>query len=155
MFCISLSEYSHAKSCNLIFHILLPELNFHVLELIVISYTHISLPEYLPPRIGCNVILHMSLSKHSNHRIYCSFILHISGNKVGLNNGLTELLSLSNVHIVNVKEPAPGNWRLRVSSTGPHTVRVTGLSTADFVTGFSKYPTKDISQTSLRPIQGE
>ncbi|CAG5129711.1 unnamed protein product, partial [Candidula unifasciata] len=76
------------------------------------------------------------------------------GNKVTLSNGLTELLSLSNVHIVNVKEPAPGNWRLRVSSTGPHTVRVTGLSSADFVTGFSKYPTKDISQTSLRPIQG-
>lgn len=71
-----------------------------------------------------------------------------------LENGLTELLSLSNVHIVNIKEPDPGNWRLRVSSTGPHTVRVTGLSTADFATGFSKQPTKDFSQTSLRPIQG-
>ncbi|XP_012942941.1 hemicentin-1 [Aplysia californica] len=76
------------------------------------------------------------------------------GNKKTLKNGLTQLLSLNNVHIVNVKDPMPGTWRLRVSSSGPHTVRVTGLSTADFASGFSKYPTEDFSQTRLRPIQG-
>ncbi|XP_059151468.1 hemicentin-1-like [Physella acuta] len=76
------------------------------------------------------------------------------GNRMTLENGLTELLSLKNVSIVNIKDPVPGNWRLRYSSEGGHTVRVTGLSSADFVTGFSKYPTKDLTQTNLRPIQG-
>ncbi|KAH9500753.1 Hemicentin-1, partial [Bulinus truncatus] len=71
-----------------------------------------------------------------------------------LGNKYTELLNLSNVRIVNIKEPPPGNWRLRVSSTGTHSIRVTGLSSADFVAGFSKYPTRDFSKTSLRPIQG-
>ncbi|CAL1547240.1 unnamed protein product, partial [Lymnaea stagnalis] len=76
------------------------------------------------------------------------------GNKKLLGDGFTELLSLSNVKIVNIKEPVPGNWRLRVSSSGTHSVRVTGLSSADFVAGFSKYPSKDFSKTALRPIQG-
>ncbi|KAI8779431.1 hemicentin-1, partial [Biomphalaria glabrata] len=71
-----------------------------------------------------------------------------------LGNKFTELLNLSNVRIVNIKEPTPGNWRLRVSSSGTHSIRVTGLSSADFVAGFSKYPTRDFSKTNLRPIQG-
>lgn len=82
------------------------------------------------------------------------FSLLKQGNRMTLENGLTELLSLKNVSIVNIKDPMPGNWRLRYSSEGGHTVRVTGLSSADFVTGFSKHPTKDLSQTNLRPIQG-
>ncbi|GFN88309.1 hemicentin-1 [Plakobranchus ocellatus] len=76
------------------------------------------------------------------------------GKRKTLRNGLNELLDLSTVRIVNVKSPDPGTWRLRVSSSSAHTVRVTGLSHADFVSGFSKYPTQDMTATTLRPIQG-
>ncbi|KAL8608110.1 hypothetical protein ACOMHN_016565 [Nucella lapillus] len=69
-------------------------------------------------------------------------------------SGVKELLSIKNVQIVNVKKPSPGTWRLRVGSSSPHSIRVTGLSTTDFATGFSKYPTRDFTSTQLRPVQG-
>ena len=66
-----------------------------------------------------------------------------------------ELLNIKNVQVVNVKSPDPGTWRFRVGSSSPHSVRVTGLSTTDFAAGFAKKPTKDFTETSLRPIQGK
>ena len=68
---------------------------------------------------------------------------------------MKELLSIKNVQIVNVKDPTPGTWRFRLGSSSPHSIRITGLSTTDFATGFSKYPTTDFSTTSLRPVQGQ
>lgn len=53
-----------------------------------------------------------------------------------------------------MKDPTPGTWRIRVGSTSPHSIRITGLSTTDFAAGFSKYPTREFSTTTLRPIQG-
>ncbi|XP_008936946.1 PREDICTED: hemicentin-1-like, partial [Merops nubicus] len=40
------------------------------------------------------------------------------------------------------------------SSSGRHSVRITGLSTIDFRAGFSRKPTLDFKKTSSRPVQG-
>lgn len=77
-----------------------------------------------------------------------------SGAKRTTESGVKELLSIKNVQIVSVKDPTPGMWRFRVGSSSPHSVRITGLSTTDFATGFAKYPTRDFASTSIRPIQG-
>ena len=89
--------------------------------------------------------------------VQSNIIISIStpGREKTLANGLKGLLDLNNVRIVNVKAPKAGTWRLRVRSTGAHTVRVTGVSHADFVVGFSKRPTKEMTSTTLRPIEGK
>ncbi|KAK3087485.1 hypothetical protein FSP39_006555 [Pinctada imbricata] len=75
-----------------------------------------------------------------------------SGERVTKFNGLTELLDLSNVKIVNFKNPNPGVWRLLTNSDSAHTTRVTGLSSADFNIEFSRKP--DRLQRELRPLAG-
>ena len=70
-------------------------------------------------------------------------------------DGLTNLLDLKKVKIQNVKEPQPGKWKLQVSSNSSHTVRVHGLSSANFFNGFSRRPVTDISSTTLRPLAGK
>ncbi|XP_078604169.1 hemicentin-1-like isoform X2 [Branchiostoma floridae x Branchiostoma japonicum] len=69
-------------------------------------------------------------------------------------NGLTTLLQLESVLVVNVKAPMPGPWTLKASSTGLHTLRVTGLSPLDFTHGFSRKPTRNMTATSPRPVLG-
>ncbi|KAJ1172187.1 hypothetical protein NDU88_004037, partial [Pleurodeles waltl] len=69
--------------------------------------------------------------------------------------GLNELLNIQNsAKVVNVKDPEPGMWTVKVSSSGRHSVRITGLSTIDFRAGFSRKPTLDFKQTSNRPVKG-
>ena len=68
--------------------------------------------------------------------------------------GLDELLSINKALIVNVKDPLPGVWTMRIWADGPHTIRATGLSSLDFVHGFSRKPTLDITTTLARPIRG-
>ncbi|XP_078498867.1 hemicentin-1 [Lissotriton helveticus] len=69
--------------------------------------------------------------------------------------GLNELLNIQNsAKVVNVKDPEPGMWTVKVSSNGRHSVRITGLSTIDFRAGFSRKPTLDFKQTSNRPVKG-
>ncbi|KAI8479036.1 Hemicentin-1, partial [Branchiostoma belcheri] len=70
-------------------------------------------------------------------------------------NGLTTLLQLESVLVVNVKAPMPGPWTLKASSTGLHTLRVTGLSSLDFTHGFSRKPTRNITAAASRPILEE
>ena len=67
---------------------------------------------------------------------------------------LRELLNITNVLIYNVKDPTPGLWQLEVGSLGPHTIRVTGLSTTDFAAGFAKKTVQEFSKTDLRPVKG-
>ena len=74
---------------------------------------------------------------------------------MGKADGMQELLKLNKALIVAMKDPKPGLWKLRIVSEGPHTVRVTGLSSLDFVYGFSRNPTLDLSQTERRPIRGK
>ncbi|XP_047609819.1 hemicentin-1 isoform X2 [Phacochoerus africanus] len=69
--------------------------------------------------------------------------------------GLTELLNIHNsAKVVNVKEPEAGIWTVKTSSSGRHSVRITGLSTIDFRAGFSRKPTLDFKKTVSRPVQG-
>uniref|UniRef100_A0A8C3QNH6 Hemicentin 1 n=1 Tax=Cyanoderma ruficeps TaxID=181631 RepID=A0A8C3QNH6_9PASS len=68
---------------------------------------------------------------------------------------LNELLNIHNsAKVVNVKDPEPGTWTIKTSSSGRHSVRITGLSTIDFRAGFSRKPTLDFKKTSSRPVQG-
>ncbi|NWX99119.1 HMCN1 protein, partial [Nothoprocta ornata] len=77
------------------------------------------------------------------------------GKQISKGSGLNELLNIHNsAKVVNVKDPEPGTWTVKTSSSGRHSVRITGLSTIDFRAGFSKKPTLDFKRTSSRPVQG-
>uniref|UniRef100_A0A8C8RXS5 Hemicentin 1 n=1 Tax=Pelusios castaneus TaxID=367368 RepID=A0A8C8RXS5_9SAUR len=72
-----------------------------------------------------------------------------------LGSGLNELLNIHNsAKVVNIKDPEPGMWMIKTSSSGRHSVRITGLSTIDFRAGFSRKPTLDFKKASSRPVQG-
>ncbi|XP_040264776.1 hemicentin-1 isoform X1 [Bufo bufo] len=77
------------------------------------------------------------------------------GKQMKPDTGLNELLNIFNsAKVLNIKEPVPGIWKIKTSSNGRHSVRITGVSTIDFRAGFSNQPTLDFSKTSSRPIQG-
>ncbi|XP_064928861.1 hemicentin-1 isoform X2 [Columba livia] len=77
------------------------------------------------------------------------------GKRISKGSGLNELLNIHNsAKVVNVKDPEPGTWTIKTSSSGRHSVRITGLSTIDFRAGFSRKPTLDFKKTSSRPVQG-
>lgn len=76
------------------------------------------------------------------------------GTEVTDSNGLYELLDIKNVKVINVRNPEPGMWRLRVDSGSAHTLRLTGLSKIDFAVGFSKDKALHITSTELRPLEG-
>uniref|UniRef100_A0A803W8Y0 Hemicentin 1 n=1 Tax=Ficedula albicollis TaxID=59894 RepID=A0A803W8Y0_FICAL len=77
------------------------------------------------------------------------------GKQLSKGSGLNELLNIHNsAKVVNVKDPEPGTWTIKTSSSGRHSVRITGLSTIDFRAGFSRKPTLDFKKTSSRPVQG-
>ncbi|XP_031431207.1 LOW QUALITY PROTEIN: hemicentin-1 [Clupea harengus] len=77
------------------------------------------------------------------------------GKLIGPSDGLTELLHIRNsAKVLNVKDPQPGMWTIKISSKGRHSVRMSGVSTIDFRAGFSRKPTLDFKMTSSRPVQG-
>ncbi|KAM9391508.1 hemicentin-1 [Pholidichthys leucotaenia] len=77
------------------------------------------------------------------------------GRIVGVEQGLKELLNIPNsARVVNLKSPRPGAWRLKVSCSGRHTLRVTGVSNLDFRAGFSSIPVSEFNHTRERPIKG-
>ncbi|XP_028269954.1 hemicentin-1 isoform X2 [Parambassis ranga] len=77
------------------------------------------------------------------------------GRVVGEAQGLKELLNIPNsARIINLKFPRPGAWKLKVSCSGRHTLRVTGVSNLDFRAGFSSVPVSEFNHTRERPIKG-
>uniref|UniRef100_A0A3B5AUN6 Cell adhesion molecule-related/down-regulated by oncogenes n=1 Tax=Stegastes partitus TaxID=144197 RepID=A0A3B5AUN6_9TELE len=73
---------------------------------------------------------------------------------VGVEQGLKELLNIPNsARVINLKFPRPGAWKLKVSCTGRHTLRVTGVSNLDFRAGFSSVPVSEFNHTRERPIK--
>ncbi|KAL4218919.1 Hemicentin-1 [Mactra antiquata] len=77
-----------------------------------------------------------------------------SGNLLSNKRKLKKLLDIDNALIVNVKNPQHGVWKLDVDSRAKHTIRVTGLSTTDFVVGFSRKPVYNMKDTEHRPVEG-
>jgi len=69
--------------------------------------------------------------------------------------GLMTLLELRNALILSVKQPTAGLWIIELSAQGAHTVRVTGLSSLDFVHGFSIKPTLALGDTEAQPTRGK
>ncbi|XP_034025662.1 LOW QUALITY PROTEIN: hemicentin-1 [Thalassophryne amazonica] len=77
------------------------------------------------------------------------------GRIVGEEQGLQELLNIPNsARVINLKFPIPGAWNLKVSCSGRHTLRVTGVSSLDFRAGFSSVPVLEFNHTRERPIKG-
>ncbi|XP_032434339.1 hemicentin-1 [Xiphophorus hellerii] len=77
------------------------------------------------------------------------------GRVVGVEQGLKELLNIPNsARVINLKFPKPGFWKLKVSCSGRHTLRVTGVSSLDFRAGFSTLPVSEFNHTRERPIKG-
>ncbi|XP_068096243.1 hemicentin-1 isoform X2 [Hyperolius riggenbachi] len=77
------------------------------------------------------------------------------GRQMKPETGLNELLNIHNsAKVLNIKEPASGTWKIKTSSNGRHSVRITGVSTIDFRAGFSNKLTSDFSKMSSRPIEG-
>jgi hemicentin len=80
--------------------------------------------------------------------------LYFSGNKFTPRKGLKRLLDIRNALVVNVKDPQAGVWKMNVESEGRHTIRITGLSTTNFVAGFSRKPVNHIEDSNHRPVAG-
>ncbi|XP_072244443.1 hemicentin-1 [Leuresthes tenuis] len=77
------------------------------------------------------------------------------GRIVGVEQGLKELLNIPNsARVISLKFPRPGAWKLKVSCSGRHTLRVTGVSNLDFRAGFSTVPVSEFNHTRERPIKG-
>ncbi|XP_060787017.1 hemicentin-1 isoform X2 [Neoarius graeffei] len=77
------------------------------------------------------------------------------GRIVGERQGLRELLNIPNsVLVVNLKNPRPGLWTLKVACSGRHTLRVTGVSNLDFRAGFSTSVVTEFNRTRERPVRG-
>ncbi|PNF42950.1 hypothetical protein B7P43_G11501, partial [Cryptotermes secundus] len=68
---------------------------------------------------------------------------------------LNTVLSLQNIKAVNVIEPEPGQWKVKVGSDSEHSVRSTGLSDVNFNFGFSVVVTDKMEETYHRPLKGD
>ncbi|XP_077463990.1 hemicentin-1 [Stigmatopora argus] len=82
-------------------------------------------------------------------------IINPQGRIMGKNDGLTELLHIPNsAKVINIKDPQTGLWSIKTSSSGRHSIRISGLSSIDFRAGFSQKRTMDFKKTISRPVQG-
>ena len=79
----------------------------------------------------------------------------VTGRIMTSDSGLLTLLELRNALTKSVKDPTAGLWLIELSAHGAHTVRITGLSSLDFVHGFSLRPTLALGETELRPTKGK
>ncbi|XP_072945726.1 hemicentin-1-like [Epargyreus clarus] len=67
---------------------------------------------------------------------------------------LVKTLDLSEIMIVKVLDPEPGNWSITVGSEQDYSVKVVGLSNLTFSHGFSVLTPGSMAETSYRPLQG-
>ncbi|CAD5123226.1 DgyrCDS11587 [Dimorphilus gyrociliatus] len=74
------------------------------------------------------------------------------GEKFDKKRGLISTLKLANGIVVTVRKPKFGSWRLQISSSSAHQVRVNALSDLDFTHGYSLKPTFSMNKTFFRPI---
>ncbi|CAK1542735.1 unnamed protein product [Leptosia nina] len=81
-------------------------------------------------------------------------VVNPSGKEITGPPQLITTLDLSEIMIIKVLEPEPGNWSITVGSTVEHSVKVVGLSNLTFDHGFSILPPTSMADTSYRPLQG-
>ncbi|KAJ8728982.1 hypothetical protein PYW07_006678 [Mythimna separata] len=67
---------------------------------------------------------------------------------------LITTLDLSEIMIVKVMQPEPGNWTITVGSEEEHSVKVVGLSNVTFNHGFSVEKPQTMKETVYRPLRG-
>ncbi|CAH2055916.1 unnamed protein product, partial [Iphiclides podalirius] len=67
---------------------------------------------------------------------------------------LIKTLDLSEIMIVKVMEPEPGNWTITVGSEKDYSVKVSGLSDLTFNHGFSVERPNSMEEASYRPLKG-
>ncbi|KAK9498352.1 hypothetical protein O3M35_003003 [Rhynocoris fuscipes] len=79
-------------------------------------------------------------------------VLNPQGNRPRPNQ-IRPVLNLHNVKVINVQEPEPGIWTVKVQSSSPYSVVSTGLSAINFNYGFSILKTGNIGETSKRPLK--
>ncbi|XP_046970994.1 hemicentin-2-like isoform X2 [Vanessa cardui] len=80
-------------------------------------------------------------------------VVNPSGEEITGPPQLVTTLDLSEIMIVKVLQPEPGNWSITVGSEEEHSVKVVGLSNLTFQHGFSIKPTTSLEETSYRPLQ--
>ncbi|KAM3966057.1 hemicentin-1 [Aphomia sociella] len=67
---------------------------------------------------------------------------------------LVTTLDLSEIMVVKVMQPEPGNWTITVGSEENYSVKVVGLSNLTFNHGFSVQKPSAVAETSYRPLKG-
>ena len=55
---------------------------------------------------------------------------------------------------MRVEKPKPGLWHLSTSSSGSHTLRITGYSSLHFFSGFGLRPIRSPEEAAHRPVAG-
>lgn len=85
---------------------------------------------------------------------YCVTLL-LLGSLFTEAKGLEKLLNLDGAKIISVKKPKPGLWKVRASSSGSHALRITGLSSMYFISGFGLRPVKRQDEAMPRPMAGK
>ena len=81
-------------------------------------------------------------------------ILSLLGSLFTKEKGLEKLLNLKGARIIAVKNPTPGLWKVKASSSGSHTLRITGLSSMYITSGFGLRPVKHQDEAMPRPVAG-
>ena len=85
--------------------------------------------------------------------LHSSYLL-LLGSLFTEDKGLKILLSLKEAKIVAVKNPTPGLWNITTSSSGSHTLRITGLSSMYMTTGFGLKPVNRQEDAQAQPHAG-
>ncbi|XP_059061700.1 hemicentin-2-like [Achroia grisella] len=67
---------------------------------------------------------------------------------------LVTTLDLSEIMVVKVIQPEPGNWTITVGSEHDYSVKLIGVSNLTFSHGFSVHKPATIAETSYRPLKG-
>lgn len=83
-----------------------------------------------------------------------SSYLPLLGSLFTEDKGLKILLSLKEAKIVAVKNPTPGLWNITTSSSGSHTLRITGLSSMYMTIGFGLKPVNRQEDSQAQPHAG-
>uniref|UniRef100_A0A146LAE3 Hemicentin-1 n=1 Tax=Lygus hesperus TaxID=30085 RepID=A0A146LAE3_LYGHE len=80
--------------------------------------------------------------------------INVTGPK-GPPKDIVKVLDMPNIQILSVPKPDPGEWTVSVTSPeSPFKIVASGISTTDFLYGFSVSPTIDTTRLSKHPMQG-